>query len=153
MDKLYFKNLFSREKIFKIQFVYGFVFIYLIFVMYMCCQLSGLPPLNFGIGSEIHSFPHFSSMSSIAPIFSNTWLFHYFLPFLVQTGFRVGECSAFTLTFQQERVGQSQSLDSFRLTVVGVMDKLDVLDTLNIYVYHHGYFFTTAITILLTIAQ
>ena len=90
MDKLYFKNLFSREKIFKIQFVYGFVFIYLIFVMYMCCHLSGLPPLNSGIGSETHSFPHFSSMSSIAPIFRNTWLFHYFLPFLVQTGFWVG---------------------------------------------------------------
>ena len=58
--------------------------------MYMCCHLSGLPPLNSGIGSETHSFPHFSSMSSIAPIFRNTWLFHYFLPFLVQTGFWVG---------------------------------------------------------------
>ena len=85
----------------------------------MCCHLSGLPPHNSGIGSETHSFPHFSSMSSIAPIFRNTWLFHYFLP---------------------------------RLTVVGVMNKLDVLDTLNIYV-HHGDYFTTAITILLTIAH
>ena len=33
----------------------------------------------------------------------------------------------------QERVGYSKSSDSFRLTVVGVMNKLDVLDTLNIY--------------------
>ena len=96
--------------------------------MYMCCHLSGLPPLNSGIGSETHSFPHFSSMSSIAPIFRNTWLFHYFLPFLVQTGFWVGAPR------------------------VGVMNKLDVLDTLNIYV-HHGDYFTTAITILLTIAH
>ena len=103
----------------------------------MCCHLSGLPPLNSGIGSETHSFPHFSSMSSIAPIFRNTWLFHYFLPFLVQTGFWVGALRKQT---------------SFRLTVVGVMNKLDVLDTLNIYV-HHGDYFTTAITILLTIAH
>ena len=29
--------------------VHGFVFIYLIFVMYMCCHLSGLPPLSSGI--------------------------------------------------------------------------------------------------------
>ena len=77
-------------------------------------------------------------MSSIAPIFRNTWLFHYFLPFLVQNRI-LGGCP-------------KEANFSFRLTVVGVMNKLDVLDTLNIYV-HHGDYFTTAITILLTIAR